>query len=460
MTAYHDFLARKRLVARPTGIDIDPDILHADLFPFQRASVAWALRKGRAALFESTGLGKTFQQLVWAQHAATRTLIVAPLAVAQQTVREGEHWGIPVTYARSQAAAPASGITITNYEMIERFDAAQFGAVVLDESSILKGQDGKTRAALISQFADVPMRLCCTATPAPNDIDELGNHAQFLGIMTLAEMRASFFVHDENGYRLKGHARQPFYRWLASWSMSLLKPSDLGFDDTGYDLPPLSIVPEIIETGYCPPGRLVPVGLKGIGDRSAVRRDTVHARVQRAADLINATTDPWIAWVGLNDEGRMLDKLIWDSVLIEGNQTPEQKTDLLLQFLDGRARVLITKPRIAGFGLNLQHCANMAFVGLSDSYEQYFQAIRRCYRFGQKKPVSAHIILSEIEETIFHNVLRKEKEASEVMSELVKHTSVFERAEIGQAARPDIYQPTKAIVLPSWLVKQEMRASA
>lgn len=433
---YSEFLDCKRITVPPAGVEVDPADLNPMLFPFQRDMTKWALRKGRAALFEDTGLGKTFQQLQWAQLAADRTLILAPLAVAQQTVREAAKWEIPVTYARSQAHAAPHGITITNYEMLGHFDPAAFGAVVLDESSILKALDSKTRQALNAAFADTSMRLCCTATPAPNDIAELANHAEFLGIMSRMEMLATWFVHDDEGWRLKGHAREPFYRWLASWGMSLKRPSDLGYSDDGYDLLPLHIRLELVPTDYRPAGQLFPTSLKGVRDRAAVRRQTLADRVARAADLINADgSEPWIAWCGLNDEGRELARLIPDAVLVEGSHSPETKTDALMRFISGEARVLITKPTIAGHGLNMQHCARMAFVGLSDSYEQYYQCIRRCYRYGQKREVEVHIVLTEPEEPIYANVLRKEVEAEETAAQLIRHVREFERDEIGSMQR-------------------------
>jgi hypothetical protein len=262
MTSYSEFLASKRLLVAPAGIDLPPDAFHPALFPFQRAVTQWALRKGRAALFLDTGLGKTICQLDWARHAADRSLILAPLAVARQTVAEGDKWGIPVTYARSQAQAAPSGITITNYEMLQHFDVSVFGAVVLDESSILKSFDGKVRNALIAACAGVPYRLCCTATPAPNDVAELANHAEFLGSLTRSDMLARFFVFEQGGpghssrWRLKGHAHEPFYAWLASWAMSVKRPSDLGYADNGYVLPPLNIRLELVATDYTPPGQL------------------------------------------------------------------------------------------------------------------------------------------------------------------------------------------------------------
>lgn len=453
MTEYEAFLARKQIIVPSVGVEVDRGALHPALFDFQRDCVAWALRKGRSALWHDTGMGKTIQQLSWATHAAERTLILAPLAVAQQTVHEGERWGIPVTYAREMAESPARGITITNYEMAGHFDAAAFGAVVLDESGILKAHDGKTRTRLIEQFRETPMRLCCTATPAPNDIAELANHAEFLGILTRAEMLATFFVHDDKGWRLKGHAREPFYRWLASWGMSLKKPSDLGYSDEGYDLPPLSINPVIVPVDYTPPGQLFFTQLKGITDRSRVRKSTLWDRVAAAADLVNSEPDEqWLCWVGLNDEGRALGGLILGSEVVEGSQSVDEKTEKLLGFSDGSIRTLVSKVSISGHGMNWQNCARMVFVGLSDSFESYYQAIRRCWRYGQTRPVIAYIVLTEPEEAIYQNVLRKEREAVAMSRELVKHVAAFEKRELGHARHQDVYEPARDMRVPDWLV--------
>lgn len=433
---YQEFLESKRIVNRSVGVDVTREDISSKLFPFQRDLVYWALRKGRAAIFADTGLGKSAMQLEWASRAADRVLILAPLAVAHQTVNEGQKFGINVTYARTQKDAAEHGITIANYEMMEHFDPAQFGGVVLDESSILKSFDGKMRTRLIELFSATPMRLCCTATPAPNDIAEIANHAEFLGIMTRVEMLASFFIHDDKGWRLKGHASQAFYRWMASWGMSVRKPSDLGYADDGYVLPGLNILPHIIETSWRPEGQLFATALHGITERSEVRKATIADRIQRAAELINADpAEQWLAWVGLNDEGRELVKLIPGAVLVEGADKPDAKADALRKFAAGEVRVLITKPSIAGFGMNFQSCASMVFVGLGDSYEEYYQAIRRCYRFGQQRVVSAHIILTEPERVIYDNVLRKEKEAMTTASELIKHVAEFERGEIAQTQR-------------------------
>lgn len=452
MISYTDFLESKKLVVPAVGREVTADYLSAALFPFQRDLVRWSLRKGRAALFADTGLGKSAMQLEWARHAAARTLILAPLAVAQQTVREGQKFGIPVTYARRQEDAAAAGITITNYEMLPHFDPDAFGAVVLDESSILKAFEGKTRTRLIEAFRRTPMRLACTATPAPNDISEIANHAEFLGVMSRVEMLAAFFVHDDEGWRLKGHAREPFYRWLASWGMSLKKPSDLGYDDTGYNLPKLTITPHFMETDYAPEGKLFADRLSGVTERASVRRQTFAARVAHAAALIEAEhREPWIAWCGLNDEADRLTELIPGSVNVEGSQTPEQKSAGIEQFLDGRARVLVTKSQVAGFGLNLQHCARMVFVGMGDSWEQYYQCVRRCWRFGQQREVKAHVVLTDPERVIWDNVQRKEHEAEAMARDLVRHVARFEKAEIEEQQEEDRYRAQREMLLPEWI---------
>ena len=445
---YEEFLATKALRAEAYGRECASSDVSPLLFAFQRDLTAWAVRKGRAALFADTGLGKTRMQLEWARLLGTRTLIVAPLAVARQTVREAQAIGLHVTYARSQVDANAPDasplLTITNYEMMEHFNEHAYGAVVLDESSILKAIDGETRKVLTEKFTRTPYRLCCTATPAPNDIAEIANHAEFLGVMSRVEMLAAFFVHDDEGWRLKGHASDAFYRWLASWGMSVRKPSDLGYSDEGYDLPPLTIAPTFIESDYRPEGMLFSVGLKGITERSEVRKATAEARVQVAADLVNASYEQWVLWCGLNAEADALAKLIPDAVNVQGSDAVEAKVRAVEDFQDGKVRVLVTKPRIAGFGMNFQHAHRMAFVGLNDSWEQYYQCIRRCWRFGQTEPVTAHIILSDAEQDIYHNVMRKEAEAKAMAEQLVEHVREFERAEIGKVESVGQYRTDQA----------------
>ena len=446
--SYDDFLESKVFRAPSSGIEVADADIHPSLFPFQRDLTRWALRKGRAAIFADTGLGKTRMQLEWARLTEQRALILAPLAVAQQTIREAAVLGIDVAYARHQDEA--NGITITNYERLERFDPSAFGAVVLDESSILKSFEGKTRTALIAMWQDTPYRLACTATPAPNDIAELANHAEFLSVMTRVEMLAAFFVHDDDGWRLKGHAREAFWRWLASWGMSVRAPSDLGYEDDGYALPPLTIEPVIMPVEWTPEGQLFASQPKGITERSALRRETIALRVARAAEIIG-TDGQCLAWTGLNDEATAIAAAVPGAVNVQGSDDPESKARNLIAFADGDLRVLVTKPSIAGFGMNFQGCSRMVFVGLGDSYEQYYQAIRRCWRFGQTKPVTAYIVLTEPEAAIYHNVLRKEAEAKQMAQELARHVIEYERAELAGMSARVAYDPAIEMRVPTWL---------
>jgi superfamily II DNA or RNA helicase len=460
MTTYQDFLASKRIAVGSHGPTIEPDAIHPMLFDFQRDLVRWAVRKGRAALWADTGLGKTFMQLEWARLIGERTLILAPLAVAQQTIREAAKIGQTVVYARHQGEAASTGITISNYERLHRFEPSEFGAVVLDESSILKAFSGITKKALIEAFADTPYRLSCSATPAPNDIEELCNHAHFLGVMKPAEMRSTFFIADSRGefmrYRLKRHARTAFYRWLASWAMAVKKPSDLGYDDDGFTLPPLSVDAVTVETDWRPEGQLFFVGLAGVTDRAQARRATLASRVAATRDLIASEPDEqWLVWCGLNDEGRALQRELSlpGVVVVEGSDEPDAKAAALLDFAEGRTRVLITKVSIAGFGLNFQSCARMAFLGIGDSFEQYYQAIRRCWRFGQTRPVHAYVVVSSVEhDVVYGNVLRKQAQAVELSTELIAHAAEYERAElfVGTSMADD-FEPRQEARVPAWL---------
>jgi DNA modification methylase len=440
---YIEFLASKRTISQTVGIEVSLDEIHPLLFPFQRTLVQWALRKGRAALFADTGLGKTLMQAEWARLTGQRALIVAPLSVARQTVNEAAKIGVLVHYTRSGNDL-IEGINITNYEMISHFNPDDFGAVVLDESSILKSIDGETKSLLIEMFSSTPYRLACTATPAPNDQVEIANHAEFLGVMSRTEMLATFFVHDSangsgTGWRLKGHAYDAFYKWMASWSMSIKKPSDLGFSDDGYILPALSVERVIVGTDYAPTDQLFFTGLKGITDRSRARKGTIEERVQCAVDLVSYDADQWILWCGMNDESAALARSIPDSIEITGSDSPDAKIAAIEAFQRGDVRVLVTKPKIAGFGINLQNCHKMAFVGIGDSFESYYQCLRRCFRFGQQYPVQSYVIISEIEQEIYQNVIRKEQEAASMSEQLIARVKSFEREEIEQSALREEY---------------------
>lgn len=417
---YADFIATKARAHGDYGRAVTVGDINSKLHDWQAEIVAWAVRKGRGAIWADTGLGKTFMQLEWVRLSAEggTGLVLAPLAVCEQTVREAAKLGIDARYLREPDGR--GGIIVTNYEMADRFDASALTAVVLDEASILKQSDGKTRTKLIQHFAATPRKLACTATPAPNDPEELTSQAEFLGVMPRVEMLAAYFIHDDQGWRLKGHAAAPMYRWMTSWAVALRKPSDIGYDDAGYNLPPLTITPQIVTMDAPPPDGLMWGPIGGVGSRAQVRKETIGRRVDRAVELVKAEIDePWVLWAGLNAEADALAAAIPGAVNVAGNWKPEAKAEAFLGFADGKIQHLITKPSIAAFGLNWQHCARLAFVGLGDSWEAYYQAIRRCWRFGQTRPVTAHIILSEVESAIAANVARKERQASRLVDGLV-----------------------------------------
>lgn len=460
---YSAFLDRKRKIVPDAGIRIGDGVIHPSLFDFQAELVRWAARKGRAAVFADTGLGKTRIQIEWARLTGKRTIVLAPLAVAHQTSAEAASIGVDVRYARDQADADAHlesdgcRITITNYERLHLFDPARFGAVVLDESSILKSFSGETKKALVAGFRDTPFRLACTATPAPNDLEELCNHADFLGVMRPQEMRSTFFIADSRGefmrYRLKRHARDAFFQWLASWAMAVKRPSDLGFDDGPFNLPGLTITPHFVDTDYVPEGQLFSTGMKGVTEQSTVRRSTMADRVVAALEVVHAEPDEaWLIWCGLNDEADAMTAGIPGAVNVQGSDAPERKAEELLAFAEGHTRVLVTKGSIAAFGMNFQQCARMVFVGLGYSYEQYYQALRRCHRFGQTRPVEAHIVLSEPERDIYATVLDKERQALELSGGLLEGMRDHGRAQLfNGTSKGDCYEPSRALTLPTWM---------
>lgn len=419
--SYADFLAAKAEHNWQHGPDIDTTNVHPMLHRWQQDVTAWAVRTGRAAVFADCGLGKTFVQLQWARLVADRTLILAPLSVARQTAREAHKLDMDVRYVRDASELPDAGVAITNYEMADKVGADWCDAVVLDESSILKAVDGKTRRRLTEMYQQVPYRLACSATPAPNDVAELTNHAEFLGVMPRNEMLAAYFVHDsDTGWRLKGHAAESMYDWMASWAVALRKPSDLGYDDDGYNLPPMMVVPEVVRVEVVPDGQLFATDLGGVGGRATVRRETLDARVARTVEIAKEHDEPIIVWCGLNDEADAVKSALGDqAVNVPGSWKPEDKAAALEDFQDGRVRVLVTKPSIAGFGMNFQHCARQVFCGIGDSYEAYYQAIRRSWRYGQQREVTAHVVVSELEEQIVENVRRKELDANRMNAQLV-----------------------------------------
>jgi len=420
--SYANFLASKAVDVADVGrdlTDLDPSLFH-----HQAEVVRWAGRVGRAAAFLDTGLGKTRIQLAWADgmRGNGRALVVCPLSIASQTRREAEALGIDAKVIRSSDQVTGPGIYITNYEMQHAFEPANFAAVVLDESSILKNHEGRTRMALTDRWGKVPYRLACTATPAPNDHTELANHAEFIGAMTRVEMLAAFFVHDDDGWRLKGHAADAMYRWMAGWAVAARRPSDVTGctdDDLGYQLPPLRIHGHTVEVNAAPEGQLFATSLGGVGGRAKARKATMAERVGLAADLLTHDR-PAIAWCGLNDEADQVAAAVPGAVNLHGALPPDAKVEMIEAFMTGEARVLVSKPSIAGFGLNLQHAADQVFVGLGDSYEAYYQAIRRSWRFGQTKPVDVHVVVSDLEAEVVANVRAKERNASDMTDRLVR----------------------------------------
>lgn len=451
---YETFLRHKEITVPFSGINIDQADISLKLFDFQRDIVLWALKKGKAAIFAGTGLGKTLMQLEWAKHIGGTVLILAPLAVSKQTISEGEKFGIAVNHCNSQEDVIDSGINITNYERMDRFDFSKFRGIVLDESSILKAQSGKIRSQLIEYCRQIPYRLACTATPAPNDLMELCNHSEFLGVMSSNEMLATFFVHDggdTSKWRLKRHAVHDFWRWVASWSVMLTNPADLGYDGSRYNLPPLHISQHTVHTEK-QPETLFAVEALTLQERQQARRDSVQDRARECAALVNADTDQWLVWCNLNSEADALKALIPGAVEISGSDKPEVKEQAAVDFAAGKIRVLISKPLIFGMGLNFQRCHKMAFVGLSDSFEQYYQSVRRCWRFGQETPVDVRIITADTEGAVVENIQRKEKQFEEMLRGMIAVTQNITKDNIKATTRQaKTYEPQERMELPEWL---------
>jgi len=444
---YQRFLEDKQFNIKPSGFDVALDDLNPMLFGFQKDITRYALRRGRLAIFADCGLGKTPMQLEWARHVRSHTdkpvLILAPLAVSRQTIREGKKFGVTVTLIREQSDI-VNGINITNYEMLHKFNTSVFSGIVLDESSILKSYTGKVRTQIIESFSNTPFKLACTATPAPNDYMELGNHAEFLGAMTRAEMLAMFFINDASDtgtWRLKGHGQERFWEWMSQWSVMLKKPSDLGYSDDGFTLPAIDVHEHIINADAESVGHLFAVDKLTLSERRAARKATLEQRVDEIANTINGSDEQWLVWCELNAENDALAKRLPDSIQIKGSDASEHKESAMLGFAAGDIRVLVTKPSISGYGMNWQNCHNMIFVGLSDSYEQYYQAVRRCWRFGQPNTVNVHVIESELDGCVISNIRRKEKIAEEMSMNMVQHMASVTSEEMKSVHRfRDVYK--------------------
>jgi hypothetical protein len=461
-STYDTFLASKTPAVVPTGIpNFDRARLGKSPFDWQRELIGWGLELGCAALFEDCGLGKTLQELEWSRQVCLFTggdvLILAPLAVAQQTVREGKRFGIEVNYCRSQAEV-RSGITVTNYDRMDAFDASKFAGVVLDESSILKSYAGKTKRELVEKFRGTRFKLAGTATPAPNDYIELGNHSEFLGVMDSHEMLTRWFINDSmaaGNYRLKRHAEDDFWLWVASWAACIAKPSDVWssngqvFSDAGYELPGLEVIEHVVDAGgISKPGELFHDGKLSATTLHQEMRQTVSARAELAAQLVLAEpAEAWVLWCNANYEADALKARLPDALEVRGDQPVEEKEEKVAAFLDGSARTLISKPSILGFGLNFQHAARSAFVGLSFSYEQFYQALRREYRFGQKRVVKANVIVAKSETGIRNVIKRKQAEHHRMQQRMARAARQLRQ----QKRELDDYSPRVEMAIPEWL---------
>lgn len=448
---YEEFLETKARAVPCCGFSVKKEKMNPALFEWQKDIVAWSLKKGKAALFEDCGLGKTIQQLEWSRLVAEKTaepcLILAPLAVSRQTKIEGTKFGYAVNICRTQDDV-LPGINITNYEMLDHFDLSVFGGIVLDESSILKHYSSKMRNQIIDNCAAVKYKLSCTATPAPNDYMELGNQSEFLGVMKRSEMLATFFVHDggeTSKWRLKGHAKNDFWQWLAGWAVVLTTPADLGYDGNGYDLPALNM-------RYITVPSDLPVA-SSLSERRNARRASLAQRCAQAASIVDKDPEAqWLIWCDLNDEADCLKSVIPKAKEVRGSDNSKSKESALMGFTAGFCRRLITKPSIAGFGLNWQYCHNMIFVGLSDSYEMMYQAIRRCLRFGQRHEVNVYVVTSEAEGAVCENIRRKEEQCKTMIREMVSHTQEILAEDVRATFRmSEPYTPKIAMEIPAWL---------
>lgn len=435
---YNEFLKSKVKAHIASGFDVSEDELNLHLFPFQKYIVKTALKKGRYAIFADCGLGKTLMQLEWAQqvweHTGRPVLILAPLAVSGQTIQEGKKFGIDVE--KYYDFPEATGIVISNYEQLENIDCAHFGGIVLDESSILKNYEGSIKGQIIDKFKNTPYKLACTATPSPNDPMELGNHAEFLNVMGRSEMLSMYFVHDGGEtakWRLKGHSTDRFWQFVSSWAVMVSTPSDLGYDNKGYCLPELNYIEHQIVTDSRDNGLLFnDVAISATNFNSELRK-TKEERLQKAAAIANGTTDQVIIWIKQNEEGEYLKKLIPDAIEVKGSDTPEFKEKHLLGFANNEFRVLISKAKIAQFGLNYQNCHIQVFPSLDFSFEALYQSIRRSYRFGQTKDVDIHIITTDTMQNVLQSIKNKQTQFEEMQTQMQRNMNTAFEAEVNKS---------------------------
>lgn len=454
--SYSKFITNKQIDAVAAGFDPDKESYPVELMPHQEACITWACKRGRSALFLDTGLGKTLCQLTWAdqvvRHTGGYVLILAPLAVSHQTEREAGKFGISATVVASDSEIDQPGVYITNYEKLNHFDPVIFSGIVLDESSILKGMQGKIRKQITDSFITTPYKLSCTATPSPNDFMELGTQSEFLGVMSQLEMLAMYFVHDGSDtskWRMKGHGKTKFWEWLSTWAIFIRNPSDLGFDGSEFDLPPIQYHERIITTP--PDGTLFAEPAMSLLDRNQARKKSVEERCEMAASIANKM-DSCVIWCNLNAESELLKSMVVDSVEIKGADTDDHKTKSLIGFSTGAVKKIITKPKIAGFGMNWQNTSNCIFVGLSDSWESFYQAIRRQWRYGQLSTVNVYIISADTEGAVVDNIKRKDAQHEEMMDSMMAHMrDLTNKRVFGVTVDKTDYLPELKMIVPEWL---------
>lgn len=455
---YQEFINNKKFRIKKSGFECKE--LSPILFEYQKLLVKWALKKGRCALFTGTGTGKTIMQCEWAYRVWKKEkkpiLILAPLAVAHQTIKEAkEKLNIEVRFCESNDDV-INGLNITNYEKLQKINTSIFIGVVLDESSILKSFASSTRNDIIEKFNQTLYKLACSATPAPNDYMELGNHSEFLNELKRKEMLSMFFVNnckETQKWRLKGHARGEFWKWVSSWALIMNNPKDLGYTDKIFELPKLNIFQEIVENNNYN-GKLFAMEARTLQERRCARKNSLFDRCRKASELANASNEKWLIWCNLNSESEILAKSINDAIEVKGSDSDAHKKNSMLDFADGKIKCLISKPSICGFGMNFQICHNVIFVGLSDSFEQYYQAIRRCYRFGQKEDVNVYIITSEAEGAIIKNIQRKENDAIKMINEMSIYTKahLVENVTQKDEIMTSDYIPIEQMIIPKWLI--------
>lgn len=451
MSAYREFLQRKISEGADSGFA--PVFMPGFLFDYQASLVEWAVRKGRAAVLADCGLGKTAMGLIWAEnvarHADKPVLYLTPLAVGAQTIREAEKFGIEATHPRDGRVS--GRIVVTNYERLHYFSPDDFAGVVCDESSILKSFDGERKTQITTFMRKVPYRLLQTATAAPNDYMELGTSSEALGYLGYMDMIGKFFVKDcfkfrfdgrADTWRLKGHAVTPFWRWVCSWARAMRRPSDMGFDDGPFILPPMRVEEHVATSTVLADGMLFALPAVGMKEQRDERRRSLRDRCEKVAALVNDTGEPALVWCHLNDEGDLLERLIPDAIQVSGSDPDDEKESKFEAFTSGNARVLITKPKIGAWGLNFQHCAHTVTFP-SHSFEQYYQSVRRIWRFGQKRPVRVDIVLTEGEREVMKSLQRKSSQADEMFSNLV--------AEMSQSMAVERDERSNKVEVPSWL---------